>query len=633
MTLPAAPLRVAIVGSGPAGFYAAGALLRGDEPAVEVEMFDRLPTPWGLVRAGVAPDHPNIKAVSRVYEKTAADPGFRFFGNVEIGRDISHHELAAHCHAVIYAVGAQADRRMGIPGEDLPGSWAATEFVAWYNGHPDYAQLEFDLSVERAIVVGNGNVAADVARMLALSEAELARTDAADHAIEALARSSIREIVVLGRRGPAQAAFTNPELRELGEMTEADVVVDPAEVEPDELTRAHLESDDATLTVRRNMEILDEFSRRPPRDKPRRIILRFLCSPDEITGDGRVEALVARRNELVRAEDGSIRARATERAETIPAGLVFRSIGYRGVRLEGLPFDERRAVVPNDGGRVLDPDSGEPVPGLYVTGWIKRGPTGIIGTNKKDAQETAAALVHDYSEGRLPEAAHPSREELECLVGERRPGYVSYAGWEAIDEDERRRGEPLARPRVKHSTFEALLAAARPPQPEEEDGAPEITYPSRGHAAVTRYLDEQGVSYQLVEHPPALTAAEQARAAQVDLDRTAKAIPLRDERGWHVAVIPASHRLDLDKARSALGAGPSLQIATFDQIRSELPAPDAGVLPPLAPLLRAPEVLDRRLLDHDGIFISGGDDRHVVLIDPNDLVEVVQPHVADISRD
>jgi ferredoxin/flavodoxin---NADP+ reductase len=633
MTLPAAPLRVAIVGSGPAGFYAAGALLRGDEPAVEVEMFDRLPTPWGLVRAGVAPDHPNIKAVSRVYEKTAADPGFRFFGNVEIGRDISHHELAAHCHAVIYAVGAQADRRMGIPGEDLPGSWAATEFVAWYNGHPDYAQLEFDLSVERAIVVGNGNVAADVARMLALSEAELARTDAADHAIEALARSSIREIVVLGRRGPAQAAFTNPELRELGEMTEADVVVDPAEVEPDELTRAHLESDDATLTVRRNMEILDEFSRRPPRDKPRRIILRFLCSPDEITGDGRVEALVARRNELVRAEDGSIRARATDRAETIPAGLVFRSIGYRGVRLEGLPFDERRAVVPNDGGRVLDPDSGEPIPGLYVTGWIKRGPTGIIGTNKKDAQETAAALVHDYSEGRLPEAAHPSREELECLVGERRPGYVSYAGWEAIDEDERRRGEPLARPRVKHSTFEALLAAARPPQPEEEDGAPEITYPSRGHAAVTRYLDEQGVSYQLVEHPPALTAAEQARAAQVDLDRTAKAIPLRDERGWHVAVIPASHRLDLDKARSALGAGPSLQIATFDQIRSELPAPDAGVLPPLAPLLRAPEILDRRLLDHDGIFISGGDDRHVVLIDPNDLVEVVQPHVADISRD
>jgi ferredoxin/flavodoxin---NADP+ reductase len=534
---------------------------------------------------------------------------------------------------VIYAVGAQADRRMGIPGEDLPGSWAATEFVAWYNGHPDYAQLEFDLSVERAIVVGNGNVAADVARMLALSEAELARTDAADHAIEALARSSIREIVVLGRRGPAQAAFTNPELRELGEMTEADVVVDPAEVEPDELTRAHLESDDATLTVRRNMEILDEFSRRPPRDKPRRIILRFLCSPDEITGDGRVEALVARRNELVRAEDGSIRARATDRAETIPAGLVFRSIGYRGVRLEGLPFDERRAVVPNDGGRVLDPDSGEPVPGLYVTGWIKRGPTGIIGTNKKDAQETAAALVHDYSEGRLPEAAHPSREELESLVGERRPGYVSYAGWEAIDEDERRRGEPLARPRVKHSTFEALLAAARPPQPEEEDGAPEITYPSRGHAAVTRYLDEQGVSYQLVEHPPALTAAEQARAAQVDLDRTAKAIPLRDERGWHVAVIPASHRLDLDKARSALGAGPSLQIATFDQIRSELPAPDAGVLPPLAPLLRAPEILDRRLLDHDGIFISGGDDRHVVLIDPNDLVEVVQPHVADISRD
>src|SRR3954471_15917201 len=244
------PLRVAIVGSGPAGFYAAGHLLKPKDRVVQVDMFDRLPTPWGLVRAGVAPDHPNIKAVSRVYEKTAAHPEFRFYGNVEYGRDLTHADLHARYHVVIYAVGAQTDRKLNIPGEDLPGSWAATDFVAWYNGHPDHRELEFDLSSERAVVIGNGNVAADVARMLALTREELAATDVADHALDVLADSGIKEIVVLGRRGPAQAAFTNPELLELGEMTDADVLVDPGEAEPDELSRTWLAGEEASATAR-----------------------------------------------------------------------------------------------------------------------------------------------------------------------------------------------------------------------------------------------------------------------------------------------------------------------------------------------------------------------------------------------
>src|SRR5215211_5845904 len=288
------PLRVAIVGSGPSGFYAAGHLLKNKSHPdlnVQVDVYDRLPTPWGLVRGGVAPDHPNIKAVSRVYEKTAAHPEFRFYGNVEYGTQITHDDLHARYHAVIYAVGAQTDRRMGIPGEDLPGSWAATEFVAWYNGHPDYRDLEFDLSCERAVVIGNGNVAADVARMLALTRDELVQTDVADHALDVLADSNIREIVVLGRRGPAQAAFTNPELLELGEMTDADVFVDPGDVELDQLSKAFIESEAARATQKKNVDILTGYAAREPLGKPRRIVLRFLVSPVEILGTDRVESI------------------------------------------------------------------------------------------------------------------------------------------------------------------------------------------------------------------------------------------------------------------------------------------------------------------------------------------------------
>src|SRR5919106_67960 len=352
------PLRVAIVGSGPAGFYAAGHLLKSKshpDLQVQVDVYDRLPTPWGLVRGGVAPDHPNIKAVSRVYEKTAAHPEFRFYGNVDYGTDLTHDDLLARYHAVIYAVGAQVDRRMGIPGEDLPGSWSATEFVSWYNGHPDFRDLEFDLSGERAVVIGNGNVAADVARMLALTRDELAVTDVADHALDVMAESNIREIVVLGRRGPAQAAFTNPELLELGEMTDADVFVDPADAELDPLSRAFVESDDASMTVRKNVEIISGYAAREPEGKRRRIVLRFLVSPVEILGEERVEGIRICRNEL-QEQDGALRACSTETIEEFDCGIVFRSIGYKGIPLEGLPFHERSGTIPNEGGRILDDD-------------------------------------------------------------------------------------------------------------------------------------------------------------------------------------------------------------------------------------------------------------------------------------
>src|SRR4051812_25794597 len=456
------PLRIAIVGSGPSGFYAAGQLLKDKERVTQVDVFDRLPTPWGLVRGGVAPDHPNIKAVSRVYEKTAQHPEFRFFGNVELGRDVSREDLLDRYHAVIYAVGAAVDRKMGIPGEDLTGSHSATELVAWYNGHPDYRELEFDLSCERAVVVGNGNVAADVARMLALTRDELATTDVADHALEVMADSNIKEIVVLGRRGPAQAAFTNPELLELGEMTDADVFVDERDVELDPLSAEWLEGDESDITARKNVEILTGYAGREPEGKNKRIVLRFLVSPVEIGGEGRVESITIRRNELARDENGVLRPQPTDETETIPVGLVFRSIGYKGIPLEGLPFDERGAVIPNEGGRVLDED-GRPRPGEYVVGWIKRGPTGIIGTNKRDAQETVNAVLEDLEQGRLPEPASPDRGELEEFLRERQPDLVTYAGWEAIDRAEREAGEPHGRPRVKYTTFDELLEAAREP--------------------------------------------------------------------------------------------------------------------------------------------------------------------------
>ena len=459
---PENPLRVAIVGSGPAGFYAAEHLLKQEDVAVEVDMFDRLPTPFGLVRAGVAPDHPKIKSVIRVYEKTAARPGFRFFGNVDVGRDVTVADLRERYHAVVYAYGSATDRSLGIPGEDLPGSHPATEFVAWYNAHPDFADRDFDLSCERVVVIGNGNVAADVARMLALTREELDETDTADHAIEPLAESGVREILIVGRRGPAQAAFTNPEVRELGEMVDADIVIDPGEVELDELSREWLESEDADPTNRRNVEIFSDFAGREPGGKRRRIVLRFHGSPVEIRGDGAVESIVIGRNRLERTDDGRLRAVDTGEREEIECGLVLRSIGYKGVGLDGLPFDERSGTIPNEHGRVVEPGSGDQVPGQYVVGWIKRGPSGVIGTNKKDALDTVNALLEDVAAGRVPEpAGDSSAEGIVELLEERAPDHVTFGGWQAIDRAEVARGEPLGRPRVKFCDVDEMVAAAR----------------------------------------------------------------------------------------------------------------------------------------------------------------------------
>jgi ferredoxin/flavodoxin---NADP+ reductase len=456
---PENPLRAAIVGSGPAGFYAAEALLRHETLTVEVDMIDRLPTPYGLVRGGVAPDHPKIKSVTRVYDKTAARDGFRFFGNVELGRDVSASELADHYHAVVYAYGAETDRHLGIPGEDLAGSGPATAFVGWYNAHPDYADHSFDLSCERAIVIGNGNVAADVARMLALTRDELEVTDTADHAIGPLAETGIKEIVVLGRRGPAQAAFTNPELRELGEMVNADIHIDPAELELDELSRRFLESD-ADITARKNVEILEQFAAKQPEGKPQRIVLRFLVSPIEIQGDGRVERIVVGRNELHRDESGALRPRDTGEREEIECGIVLRSIGYKGIGVEGVPYDERRGVIPNEAGRVVDPDGDGQVIGHYATGWIKRGPSGVIGTNKKDSQETVESIFEDMETGRMGRPANPDAAAIDSLLRERRPELVSFEGWQAIDAAEQERGRPQGRPRVKFCRIEEMVEAA-----------------------------------------------------------------------------------------------------------------------------------------------------------------------------
>jgi ferredoxin--NADP+ reductase len=351
--------------------------------------------------------------------------------------------------AVVYAVGAQSDRRMGIPGEDLPGSWSATEFVAWYNGHPDFQDLQFDLSGERAVVVGAGNVALDVVRMLALSPEEIRPTDTTDEAIEAILGSGIREIVLLARRGPAQAAFTTPELKELGELAAADVIVDPVELELDEASAAALEHD---TNARRNVEVLREYVGRVPAGKRRTIRLRFAVSPVAIRGEERVEAVEIVRNRLVADENGRVSAEPTDEHETIPCGIVFRSVGYLGVELPGVPFDARRATIPNENGRVTG------APGVYCAGWIKRGPSGVIGTNKKDATETVERLIADAGAGALEHGGDAAA--FDALLASRGVAVVTQDGWEAIDRAERAAGEPHGRPRIKLGEWDALLDAA-----------------------------------------------------------------------------------------------------------------------------------------------------------------------------
>lgn len=471
---PENPLRVAIIGAGPSGFYAADQLIKAPDLTAQVDLFDRLPTPYGLVRGGVAPDHPKIKSVIRVYQRTAKKQGVRFFGNVEVGRDLSVEDLERHYHAVIYTFGAEADRELGIPGEDLPGSHAATAFVGWYNAHPDYAHRAFNLDrVKRAVVIGNGNVALDVARMLALDEATLRQTDIADHAIEQLADSTIEEIVVLGRRGPAQASYTNPEIRELGELLEADVIVDPDEVKLDPASKAWVESDEADQATRNNVEIVREFSERRPEGKRKRVVLRFLASPVEITGTDAVSGVVVGRNELT-VEDGALRARDTGEREEISCELVLRSVGYIGIPLEGVPFDQRSGTIPNQSGRVLTSPEGDQMVGHYTAGWIKRGPSGVIGTNKRCATETVRNLLDDLESDRLLDPIDPEADSIDALLTGRSVNYVTFGEWEEIDRIEVARGEPHGRPRIKFAKLDEMLeAAGQNPRPAQPNDNPE----------------------------------------------------------------------------------------------------------------------------------------------------------------
>lgn len=445
---------VAIIGAGPSGFYAAGALLDSEEPAVRVDMYDRLATPWGLVRAGVAPDHPKIKSVSNQYEKIAARPGFRFFGHVHVGEDVTVDELLARYDAVIYAVGSQTERRLGIEGEDRPGSLASVDFVGWYNGHPDHVDLDPDLSAGRAVVIGAGNVALDVARMLLLGEADLRATDTADHAISSFVGSAVREVVVCGRRGPVEAAFTTTELRELDDIDGLTTVVDPAQIPSGD--------GDAELAkgTRRNVEILRGWAERgPDPDAERRMEFRFLRSPLRILGegdDGPVTGVELAVNRLETADDGRVRPVDTGERETVECGLVFRAVGYKGVALPGLPFDEASGTIPHDGGRIEGRER------EYVVGWIKRGPTGIIGTNRKDANETVRGLLADLATGTRDGETVASAEEVEEWLSGRCADLVDLDGWEAIDAHERAAGEPGGRPRVKvtdRSSFMDLIRA------------------------------------------------------------------------------------------------------------------------------------------------------------------------------
>ena len=452
------PFRVAVIGSGPSGFYVAEALLKSLED-VSVDLIDRLPTPFGLVRYGVAPDHQKIKSVTKMYERTLQDERVRFLGNVEFGRDLTHEDVKTYYDAVVYTVGASSDRSLDIPGEDLPGSLSATEFVAWYNGHPDFETALERVHAQRVAVVGMGNVAVDVTRILAKSVQELRATDIADHALKVLQTSPVTDIYMLGRRGPAQAKFTTKELRELGDLANADIVVDPEEVEPDAASLASLEGDPA---LKKNLEVLRDFAQKPLQGKPRRVHLRFFVSPTEILGTANVEGIHLERNRLTADEGGYLNAVGTGVFETLPVEMVLRSVGYRGVKLPGVPFDERRGVIPNRDGQVLNAPGGAPVAGEYVAGWIKRGPSGVIGTNKADALATVATLVARQGSGALATDPFKMPEAVDELLAGKGVRTVTFGHWQALDAHELGLGEAQGRPRVKVVRVADMLELSRP---------------------------------------------------------------------------------------------------------------------------------------------------------------------------
>src|ERR1700755_1553418 len=434
---PRRPCHGAIVVYGPSGYFAAASLLKfadsADDADVRVDMLEMLPTPWGLVRSGVAPDHPKIKSISAQFEKTALDPRFRFFGNIVVGDHVQTAELAERYDAVIYAVGAQSDRSLGIPGEDLPGSVAAVDFVGWYNAHPHFEEMAPDISNGRAVVVGNGNVALDVARILVTDPDALATTDIADHALKSLHDRGVEEVLVVGRRGPLQAPFTTLELRELGHLEglgDVDVIVDPADFA--DITDEDVEA--AGKTVRNNIKVLRGHPEEPPKGAKRRIVFRFCTSPIEIKGNDRVESIVLGRNELATDESGRVVARDTGEREEVPVQLVVRAVGYRGVPTPGLPFDDRNGTIPDNGGHI------EGRRNEYVVGWIKRGPTGVIGSNKSDSQETVDTMVADLNGAELADFADNHSEDLAAWFVERQPKVVTDDHWKLIDEHERSAG-------------------------------------------------------------------------------------------------------------------------------------------------------------------------------------------------
>ena len=444
------PLCVAIVGSGPSGFYAAEALLKSPLK-IQVDMLERLPAPFGLVRYGVAPDHPKLKQPAEVYDKIARTPGFRFFGNVSVGHDVTVEQLRATHHAIVFAYGAETDRALGVDGEHLPGSHTATEFVGWYNGHPDYRDRSFDLSAESAVIVGQGNVAADVARILAKSVDDLKSTDIAEHALDALARSRVREIHIVGRRGPAQAKFTNKELRELGELPDCCAELSPADLELGPTCLKEL-ADKTNYVSTKNVEIFRSWTGRRVADGEKRIIFHFLRRPAALSGNGRLERIQVERGVLVGAPFAQS-AQGTGEFDSIDCGLLFRSIGYKGRALGELPFDASKGVLIHESGRVGDH------PGLYAAGWIKRGPTGIIGTNRADAVSTVATLIADLP--RLDPGPKPGGNGLhDALVG-RGVRVISYADWLRLDQEEVRRGGLKGKPREKMTRVSEMLDALR----------------------------------------------------------------------------------------------------------------------------------------------------------------------------
>ena len=474
-------LTVAVIGSGPAGLYTAEALIKQaaalpQPPSVRVEVLDRLPTPYGLVRYGVAPDHPSIKSIAEYLRKVLEHPDVGFLGGVHLGEDVTRDDLLASYDAVVYATGAMRDRHLGIPGEDLPGSYAATDFVNWYCGHPDIDPEAFTLDAESVAVIGVGNVAVDVARILARDPAELRDTDVPQPVLEALMASKVREVYMIGRRGPAQAKFTTKELRELGELSGVDITVPAAEADLDAFdpTGASAELAVSDRHVRGNYKVISNWAAREPAGQPRRLAVRFWLRPVEIQGDHRVQRLVLERTRL----DDSGAFTGTGELETLDVSMVLRSVGYQSVPLPGVPFDERAAVVPNVEGRVIGAD-GAPLPREYVAGWLKRGPTGVIGTNKSDAAQTVRSLLADLAGGpgpddaplpragllRYPQAGQGPASPLAAKLAARGVRLVTYQDWLRIETAEAALGQSLGRGgRVKLAGRAALEEACFPPE-------------------------------------------------------------------------------------------------------------------------------------------------------------------------